>query len=106
MPEVGADDKHADDVKTHRQRVDEVLEFETVEIPSPGRPLVLDAVPERFDVDHDEYEEPQPRRDHRRRSDRLAAWPPGPLLLRIADGPRGLVRKEHAHGLVDVKEED
>ncbi len=57
-------------------------------------------------MDDEEREQPQPRHDHRRRCQRLAARTTRHFLDHVARRPRLLVGQKHADGPVNVNHEE
>ena len=106
VPQVRADDQHAEHVERDHQRILEVLHLQAIQIASAGRPLVLGAVPERLDVDERNTSSHRPETIIVDEAKVLRLGAPGALLLRVRDRPRLLVAEEHRDRLVDVDQED
>src|SRR5262249_49678548 len=96
----------AQEIKSHHQRVVQVLHLEPVQIAPARRPCVFSAVAKLLHVDDEEDEQPQAREDHGGRRERFSTRRPRVLPLHVSNWARLLIPQEHAYRLEDMNEED
>ena len=107
VPQVRADDHHAEHVEGDHQRVAEVLHLEPVEIAHAAAPFVLGPNLNALTWMTRNTSSHKPGDDHRRRGEAsCGSARPAVLLLRVADRPRLLVAPGTSRRLVDVDQED